>query len=151
MPLYLKSFAVRFQYGSPTVILDFDEPATVVIPDVVPVVGRNVAVSGRAETLFGRHDTFMTLSWTALSSAKTQEFAGWWGNWGSRGMQTAITLDRQFSGGGQIEYDMWNVYFDKAEVWGGPQNAQIPPALVRRFALEVVKYTVGPITFRQGY
>ncbi len=150
MPLITSSFAVRFVYGAGPTTLDFNEPATIVLIDPIPTVGRNIVVSGKAETLFGRLDHFVTLSWSGLSTAKTIEVANWWAGWAVEGKQTAITLDRLATAAGQIEYDLYNAFFTKGEVWGGPGNPQIPPILVRRQVLERAKYTVGPITFRQG-
>jgi hypothetical protein len=126
IPIRPGQFAVRFTYNS--VNLDFDEPATAVRPETLPIGVSNAAQSGDEEYLHFRFETTLTLGWLTLSTAKMAELQQWYTTWGALKKQTVIILDRLGTCAGQREYDVFNSFFTRAVLITAPGQLQLPVA-----------------------
>ncbi|MBI4637675.1 MAG: hypothetical protein HY727_15160 [Candidatus Rokubacteria bacterium] len=135
-----KHFYVRFVYNAITI--DF-EPATKIEIQEVPIRGQNVGLSGVLETVYERNEVLVTLTLQHLTAAIATSLMTYWRDWGSRGFQGVLTLDRLGTCGGQWEYDNFNSYFSKAEL------VIEKSAIARSAGLSVALY-LAVLTFRQG-
>lgn len=133
-------FYPRLVYNAITV--DFEDPLTGIAISEVPVSGRNLASSGKQETLYLRMERTVQLVWANLETVKLKDLRTYFADWGGQGKQGVLTLDRFNTCQGQWEYDEHNTTFNKAE-WVGP------PLVPQRFTPQRALYTVT-LTFRQG-
>jgi hypothetical protein len=133
------SYYPRLVYNGIT--LDF-EIAKMVAVQETPVCAQNTTLSGVVETLGIRLETTVVLSFAPMSSPKLQELRAYWLNWAWLGKQAVLTLDRFGTCAGHTEYDLYNLFFTKAELLNSPFGPT-------RFTPKKALYSID-LTFRQG-
>jgi len=141
-PPRAKFFYPRLSYGSPATLLDFDDPASRVVVQRIPIRAQNVSDNGTMETLSIRSETLVTIGLAPLTRDKLAELYTYVDTWGLAGKQGALTLDRFSACAGQWEYDQFNGFFTKAELMTNP----FAPA---RYLLSRALYAIE-LVFRQG-
>lgn len=87
-------FYPRISYGAGPTLIDFDDPAEVVIPSVAALAGQNVTSDGTREVLFERFETVVTVRFRHLSAAGARDLYTWFNTHAGKGLQSAVTLDR---------------------------------------------------------
>lgn len=110
---YSLPFFPRLVYNSITI--DITPPTTLRI-DPGNLVGENVALSGKKETLHIRSEHVVEMFFERLSKSIVDALETYRDDWGSLGKQAALTLDSSGNGTGTWEYDNYNTFFDKAEL-----------------------------------
>jgi hypothetical protein len=133
-------FYPRIIYGGGAQ-LDFLVPADPLISEGV-IKGENISLPGFQETLWVRHEPRLTLGFRILSETNLIQIREWWREWGSRGRQNEVILDRFDTCTGQYEYDIHNRTFTRAHCLYNPFEP-------RRFTPSRALYTLQ-LTFRQG-
>ena len=130
-------------WGSPAKTLDFDEPAALIRVARKPIRGQNISSSGSLETVFERFETTALLAWRHLPTDLLADIETYFVDWGAKGEQSVLTLDRFGTCAGQREYDTFNTFFTKAELMNDPWDPQ------RSTLSAPVLYTLE-LLFRQG-
>lgn len=139
---FSKFFYPRISYGGTPTLIDFADPVTwlqVVEPEVRLA---NLSAGGVVEALTVRSDYFVTLRFDFLEATTLAALRTWWRDHARLMKQSALTLDRLGTCGGQYEYDVHNATFSKAEL----QNNPFQPS---RSILSRARYTLE-LVFRQG-
>jgi hypothetical protein len=132
-------FYPRLVYNSITV--DFDLALNVVVTPK-PVRAQNISLNGNLETLYIREELIVTLSFGPTQLTKATAIMLYARNWGFQGKQGVLTLDRNSNCAGQLEYDVFNTSFTKAELLNDPLT-------LTRHLMAKPLYKLD-LTFRQG-
>lgn len=108
-------FYPSITYGDPvTTTVGFLNPATAISVRLSAIRNTQRSLAGLQETQFIRTDYFLTLTCNAKHVDDVNLMINWFGAWGAHGQPSAIVLDRLSTCAGQIEYDRWNTFFDRA-------------------------------------
>ena len=113
-------FYPRLTYGVSPVAINFVNPAQLVEVTDLAVRAQNVSLAGFQETLFIRSETRVRLLFHWLSASEIADVRTYWEASGKRGFQSVLILDRDGTCTGQYEYDVFNTYFDRAELISNP-------------------------------
>jgi hypothetical protein len=147
---FSKHFYVRLSYGSGPTLVDISESAAGVAIAEGPVSVSNLAMGGKREVLHFRIDTFLGLAFRRLPLADMNAIKTWLETHALKGLQTAVTLDRLATCGGQWEYDHFNTFFSRAELVGAFGQIAVPPVVqFPRTVLERALWDQA-FVFRQG-